>query len=76
VIPTSSEDKSKVGSENKKEKKKTKKEKKETNGLKKPLSAYMLFNNSKRPQIKQEYPSKYLIPPYFQNLTILVCFPF
>ena len=48
-------------------KKKSKKEKEaaDESGLppiKKPLSAYMLFNNHRRPVIKEEYPGKYLLP--------------
>ena len=46
----------------KKDKKKSKK-KEDNSGLptiKKPLSAYMLFNNSRRPTLQTEYPSKYL----------------
>lgn len=42
-----------------KEKKAESKKKKDPHGLKRPLSAYMLFNNSKRPLIKQEYPGKF-----------------
>ena len=42
-----------------KEKKAESKKKKDPHGLKRPLSAYMLFNNSKRPLIKQEYPGKH-----------------
>ena len=38
--------------------KEDKKKKKDPHGLKRPLSAYMLFNNSRRPLIKQEYPGK------------------
>jgi hypothetical protein len=44
----------------KKEKKRSKK-KEDNSGLpviKKPLSAYMLFNNSRRPTLQSEYPSK------------------
>ena len=55
---TAAEGKTKAGKEPK-EKKKTKKEKKADNGLKRPLSAYMLFNNSRRPMIKQDYPSMF-----------------
>jgi len=55
----------------KKEKKRTKKDKRreqeENNGaptIKKPLSAYMLYNNNRRPVLRSEYPSKYF---YIQN---------
>ena len=44
----------------KKDKKKSKK-KEDNSGMpviKKPLSAYMLFNNSRRPTLQSEYPSK------------------
>jgi len=44
----------------KKEKKKKSKKKDDNDGMpqiKKPLSAYMLFNNSRRPTLQQEYPS-------------------
>ena len=55
-------EKTKAGAEKKEKKeKKTKKEKKDDNGLKRPLSAYMLFNNSRRPLIKQDFPGKYFI---------------
>lgn len=48
------------GEKEKKKKKKTK-EDKDKNGqvLKKPLSAYMLFNNHRRPIIKKEHPGNY-----------------
>jgi hypothetical protein len=44
----------------KKEKKKTKKQIKAENApaVKRPLSAYMLFNNNRRPVLRQEYPRK------------------
>jgi hypothetical protein len=45
------------------------KKKKDPHGLKRPLSAYMLFNNSRRPLIKQDFPSKYsniLFPWHFR----------
>jgi hypothetical protein len=47
--------------DDKKEKKKKSKKKEEENGMptiKKPLSAYMLFNNSRRPTLQGEYPCK------------------
>eukprot|EP00347_Sterkiella_histriomuscorum_P008729 403343976 len=41
-----------------KKKKKTKEERKDgTEGLKRPLSAYMLFNNFRRPTLKKEHPA-------------------
>ena len=46
----------------KKEKKKKSKKKEDNDGMpqiKKPLSAYMLFNNARRPTLQKEYPSKY-----------------
>ena len=49
----------------KKEKKKKSKKKDDNDGMpqiKKPLSAYMLFNNSRRPTLQQEYPCKYFQP--------------
>lgn len=43
----------------KKKKKKTKEEKdKNGDGLKRPLSAYMLFNNHRRPILKKEHQGK------------------
>jgi hypothetical protein len=41
--------------------KKEKKEKKKKNddGLKRPLSAYMLFNNYRRPMLRQQNPRKF-----------------
>lgn len=61
---TGSTSKSSKGSKDEKDKKKKKKSKDEkakngTEGLKKPLSAYMLFNNYRRPILKKEHPSKY-----------------
>lgn len=46
--------------EKEKKKKKKAKELKDANGddLKKPLTAYMLFNNHRRPILKKEFPSK------------------
>ena len=47
----------------KKEKKKKSKKKDDNDGMpsiKKPLSAYMLFNNSRRPTLQGEYPGKYI----------------
>lgn len=46
------------GEKEKKKKKKSKddKEKKGAEGLKRPLSAYMLFNNHRRPILKKEHP--------------------
>lgn len=40
----------------KKDKKKAKK--KDNDGLKRPLSAYMLFNNERRPLLRENDPSK------------------
>lgn len=50
-----------------KKKKKKKKSKEETDikndGLKKPLSAYMLYTNHRRPALKKEHPCKILLNP-------------
>lgn len=51
-------DKSKIQAGETKKDKKKRNDKKKDNGLKRPLSAYMLFNNNRRPIIKDEYPSK------------------
>lgn len=47
----------KAGHEDKKEKK-TKKKRNE-DGPKRPLSAYMLYNNYRRPMLREQDPSKY-----------------
>ena len=54
-MPSTEKAKNATG-DNKKEKKIKKKKDKE-NGLKRPLSAYMLFNNHVRPEIKQDFPN-------------------
>ena len=46
--------------EDKKEKKKNKKKEADPNGLKRPLSAYMLYNNFRRPALKEADTSKFL----------------
>ena len=43
----------------KKEKKKSKK--KDNDGLKRPLSAYMLFNNERRPLLRENDPCRLLL---------------
>jgi hypothetical protein len=60
------ENKSESGNTEKKKeksKKKSKKSKEEaakmTDGLKKPLSAYMLYTNHRRPALKKDYPCTY-----------------
>lgn len=45
------------GESEKKKKKKSKEEKKDE-GTKRPLSAYMLYNNYRRPVLRKEHPSK------------------
>lgn len=57
----------------KKEKKKTKKQIREENApaVKRPLSAYMLFNNNRRPILRGEYPSKF--KNYFSGFFIKLC---
>jgi len=58
----SSKDTAADGGAAKKEKKKKSKKKEDNDGMpqiKKPLSAYMLFNNARRPTLQQEYPGKY-----------------
>lgn len=57
--------------EDKKEKKKNKKKEADPNGLKRPLSAYMLYNNFRRPTLKEADPSKFL-PQLFENQCISV----
>ena len=51
----------KVKSEKEKKRKKTKEEKQksEKEGIKRPLSAYMLYNNHRRPILKKEHPSNF-----------------
>lgn len=39
-------------------KKKKNKEENKDNNIKKPLSAYMLYNNHRRPVLRKEYPRK------------------
>lgn len=54
----SHEDEGKKGKEDKKKKKKKSKEEKKKSlegGIKKPLSAYMLYTNHRRPVIKAEH---------------------
>jgi hypothetical protein len=53
--------------EDKKEKKKNKKKEADPNGLKRPLSAYMLYNNFRRPALKEADPSKF-VPQYLKLL--------
>jgi hypothetical protein len=48
-----------VNGKGKRESKKEEKKKKKNNGIKKPLSAYMLYNNNRRPMLRDEYPGKY-----------------
>lgn len=43
--------------EKKKKKKKEKEESKNGDGIKRPLSAYMLYNNYRRPVLRKEFPS-------------------
>ena len=50
-----------------KAKKEDAKKKKDPHGLKRPLSAYMLFNNSRRPLIKQDFPGKYSNTLFFRH---------
>ena len=60
------------GSPNKAQSKEEKKEKakkkvvKDANGneLKRPLSAYMLYNNHRRPTLRSEHPGKYPYSDY------------
>lgn len=40
--------------------------------LKKPLSAYMLYNNHRRPVLRSEYPSKWSLYS-IGNLQVIVC---
>lgn len=54
---TSSKEKKDDGAAEPKETKKKKKEKND-NGIKKPLSAFMLFTNHRRPIVREEYPGK------------------
>lgn len=48
----------KAKNESAKKKKKSKEEHKEGDAPKKPLSAYMLYNNYRRPVLRKEYPGK------------------
>lgn len=48
----------KIQASGKNSKEKSGKKKDDDNGLKKPLSAYMLFNNFRRPVLRDEYPRK------------------
>lgn len=41
--------------------------------LKKPLSAYMLYNNHRRPVLRSEYPSKYSVYTIGYLLVIFCC---
>ena len=66
-MPTTSASKSEK--ENKKEKKKSKKNKDDT-GLKRPLSAYMLYNNFRRPDLKEKDACKYLFSTSYRNSCI------
>lgn len=43
----------------KKDKKEKKKHKKDEDGPKRPLSAYMLYNNYRRPMLREQDPSKF-----------------
>jgi hypothetical protein len=53
----------KVEPETKKESKKGKKSKDSgDSNLKRPLSAYMLFNNDRRPKLREQDPSKLIDP--------------
>jgi hypothetical protein len=47
----------KAKGEGKKKKKKNKEEIKNGDGIKRPLSAYMLYNNYRRPVLRKEHPS-------------------
>lgn len=60
-LATHSQKGKKKGEKEKKKKKKSKEEKQKNGGegLKRPLSAYMLFNNHRRPILKKEHPGKY-----------------
>lgn len=56
----------KIQASGKNSKEKSSKKKDDDNGLKKPLSAYMLFNNFRRPVLRDEYPRKFLFGYWFQ----------
>ena len=48
-------------SESKSKKKKNKEENKGAEGIKRPLSAYMLYNNHRRPVLRKEHPCKLIL---------------
>lgn len=61
-MSTSKSSKASKSEDKDKKKKKKSKDDKDLNGaevLKKPLTAYMLFNNHRRPTLRNEHPCKY-----------------
>ena len=47
-----------MSSKDKKVEKKKKKKEKDPDALKRPLSAYMLYNNYRRPMLREQQPGK------------------